>query len=79
MKRSGFEYRHCSRLSSSLPIVNIRRQFDGFPSLMQDDYQGMRDAMAHLIEKHGYQRIAYIRGEESNGPCQIGIAPMSMH
>ncbi|MBE2222867.1 MAG: substrate-binding domain-containing protein [Anaerolineae bacterium] len=61
---------HCSRFSADFPIVNLRRQFDGFSTVIQDDYQGMRDTMTHLVEDHGYRRIAYIRGEETNGPCQ---------
>lgn len=61
---------HCSRFLSSLPIVTIRRQFDGIPAVMQDNYQGMRVAMTHLVEEHGYQRIAFIRGEEGNAPCE---------
>lgn len=62
--------RYCSRFSSSLPIVHIRRQFEGFPDVIQDDHQGMMDVMTHLIEEHGHRRIVYIPGEETNGPCQ---------
>lgn len=62
--------RYCSRFSSSLPIVNIRRQFDGFSTVIQDDYQGMRDSITHLVAEHGHRKIAYIPGEEGNPPCE---------
>ena len=47
-----------------LPVVNIMRFLDGYPGVNVDNYQGMRDEMKHLIEAHGYRRIACIRGPE---------------
>lgn len=61
---------YCSRFSSSLPIVNIRRHFEGHSTVIQDDYQGMRDAVAHLVQAHGRKKIAYVRGAEANVPSQ---------
>jgi DNA-binding LacI/PurR family transcriptional regulator/GAF domain-containing protein len=45
-----------------LPIVNIGLELSSVPSLLVDNYQGMYDIVTHLIEAHGYQRIAYIGG-----------------
>jgi DNA-binding LacI/PurR family transcriptional regulator/anti-anti-sigma regulatory factor len=45
-----------------LPIVSVALSLEGFPSVIVDNYQGMRDAVLHLIEAHGYRRIAFIRG-----------------
>jgi signal transduction histidine kinase/DNA-binding LacI/PurR family transcriptional regulator len=45
-----------------LPIVSIETALAGIPSLLPDNYQSMREAIAHLIEVHGYRRIACIRG-----------------
>ena len=65
----------CSRVSpelemrfyqdfSPLPCVVIGRQAKGIPHLILDSYSGMRDAIIHLIEAHGFQRIAFVRGPE---------------
>jgi DNA-binding LacI/PurR family transcriptional regulator/anti-anti-sigma regulatory factor len=45
-----------------LPIVSVALSLEGFPSVVVDNYQGMRDAVLHLIQAHGYRRIAFIRG-----------------
>lgn len=49
-----------------LPIVSASRRLDGIPSVIMEDYKSMVNAMAHLIEKHGYRRIAFIRGPEGH-------------
>jgi len=46
------------------PVVNIMRSYEGYPGVMVDDYQGMRDQVRHLIEVHGYRRIAFVRGSQ---------------
>jgi signal transduction histidine kinase/DNA-binding LacI/PurR family transcriptional regulator/AraC-like DNA-binding protein len=43
---------------SSLPIVNIGWEVPGIPSLAFNHYQGMYDLVVHLVEQHGYQKIA---------------------
>ena len=53
----------CRRFSP-LPVVTVGRAFAGIPSVLVDNYQGMRDAVCHLIEYHGYRRIAFLRGPE---------------
>jgi signal transduction histidine kinase/AraC-like DNA-binding protein len=53
--------RFCARFRS-LPIVSIGLALDGIPGVLLDSYQGMRDAVAHLIETHGRRRLAFIRG-----------------
>ena len=45
-----------------LPMVNISLLLEGIPSVVLDNYQGMRDAVAHLITVHGLRRIAFICG-----------------
>ncbi|MCX7681903.1 MAG: substrate-binding domain-containing protein, partial [Anaerolineae bacterium] len=54
----------------SLPIVNIGLVLEGIPSLLIDNYQGMHDLVTHLIETHGYRRIAFIGGAEDNFEAQ---------
>jgi signal transduction histidine kinase/DNA-binding LacI/PurR family transcriptional regulator/CheY-like chemotaxis protein len=53
----------CRRFTQ-IPVVSVGRAFDGIPSILVDNYQGMRAAVAHLIEHHGYRRIAFLRGPE---------------
>ncbi|MFL7793018.1 MAG: substrate-binding domain-containing protein, partial [Anaerolineae bacterium] len=49
-----------------LPIVTIGRTLADFSSVLIDSYEGMREAVTHLIEVHGYRRLAFIRGPESH-------------
>jgi PAS domain S-box-containing protein len=62
-------YAFCERYRP-LPMVSIGLVMEGIPSLMVDNYGGMRDVVAHLIEKHGYRRIAYLSGPEANQEAQ---------
>jgi PAS domain S-box-containing protein len=49
-----------------LPVVSVEVPFADFPSVLVDDYGGMYSAVSHLIEAHGYRRIAFLRGFESH-------------
>lgn len=49
-----------------VPSVSIGVAIKGFPAVLVDNEQGLRDAIAHLVEVHGYRRIAFICGPESN-------------
>lgn len=57
--------RFCDRYHP-LPIVTIGAEIAGIPSILMDNDEGMRDLIVHLIEVHGYRRIAFIRGPEDN-------------
>ena len=49
-----------------LGIVSAGAPRAGIPSVLVDNYQGMRDEIAHLIDHHGSRRIAFIRGPEGD-------------
>jgi GAF domain-containing protein/DNA-binding LacI/PurR family transcriptional regulator/DNA-binding response OmpR family regulator len=49
-----------------LPLTSLEQALEGIPSVLVDFYQGMRDVITHLIEVHGYRRIAFIRGPEDS-------------
>jgi DNA-binding LacI/PurR family transcriptional regulator/signal transduction histidine kinase len=49
-----------------LPIVSIGMALEGIPSVVLDSYQGMRDAIVHLVEVHGRRRVAFIHGPEGH-------------
>jgi PAS domain S-box-containing protein len=38
---------------------------EDIPRVVLDDYQAMRGAIVHLVEAHGYRRIAFIRGPDA--------------
>jgi PAS domain S-box-containing protein len=42
------------------PIVGIERPSAGIPTIIKSEYESMGEVIAHLIEVHGYRRIAYI-------------------
>lgn len=46
----------------AIPRVSLEMAFPGVPSLLLDDYQGMKDVVSHIIEAHGCRRIAFLRG-----------------
>jgi len=50
----------------TLPLVTIGGSLEGSPSLFVDSYEGMHSAIVHLIEAHGYRRLAFISGPEGN-------------
>jgi len=54
------------RRFSPLPIVSVSLPMEGTPTVLIDSYYGMRDMIAHLIQFHGYRRLAFIRGPEGH-------------
>jgi len=57
--------RYCERFRP-LPMCSVGVALDGIPSVLVDNATGMRDAIGHLIEFHGYRKIAFIRGPGVN-------------
>jgi PAS domain S-box-containing protein len=55
----------CGRFRD-IPVVSVEVPLEGIPSVLADFYQGMRNVITHLIEVHGYRRIAFIRGPEES-------------
>jgi len=49
-----------------LPMVGIALAQEGIPSVLADNYGGMRSCIVHLTQVHGHRRIAFIRGPEGN-------------
>jgi PAS domain S-box-containing protein len=45
-----------------LPIVSLQLLIEGIPALLHGSYNGVYEAMCHLIEIHGYRRLAFIQG-----------------
>jgi signal transduction histidine kinase/DNA-binding LacI/PurR family transcriptional regulator len=55
-----------TKIYSSLPIVTQSVDIPGASMFIPDNTEGMRAAVRHLIEEHGYKRIAFIRGIEGH-------------
>jgi len=49
-----------------LPMVSLAQFMEGMPTVSLDSYFGMRALLAHLIEEHGFKRLAFIRGPEEH-------------
>jgi DNA-binding LacI/PurR family transcriptional regulator len=49
-----------------IPMVSLAQFMEGLPTVALDSYKGMRLLLTHLIEVHGYQRLAFIRGPEEH-------------
>ncbi|RPI87268.1 MAG: helix-turn-helix domain-containing protein [Chloroflexi bacterium] len=49
-----------------LPMVSLAQFMEGLPTVALDSYQGMRSLLKHLIEVHGFERLAFIRGPEEH-------------
>lgn len=53
-----------------IPLVSISIPIEGVASVLIDNTVGLRDALEHLVTEHGYERIAFIGGPESNVEAQ---------
>ena len=56
-----------------LPIVCIGC-VDGFPSLSVDNARGVHQMVDHLIEAHGYRKLAFLRGPEGDIEAEARLA-----
>jgi len=52
------------RVFAPTPVVSFAVPAEGVTTFMADNVNGMRSVIKHLIEEHGYQRIAFIRGPQ---------------
>ena len=59
---SAEEVRNFCRSFSSIPTTSFAVQADGVSSFVTDSEDGMRAIVRHLIEAHGCQKIAFVRG-----------------
>ncbi|MGC9395250.1 MAG: GAF domain-containing protein [Anaerolineae bacterium] len=49
-----------------LPMASIAIPLDGIPSVLMDNDHGMRGLMLHLMDVHGYRRIAFFHKQEGH-------------
>ncbi len=53
-----------------LPMVSLTLAMEGIPTIAVNSYDGMRTAIAHLIQVHGLRKIAFMRGPENHPYAQ---------
>lgn len=53
-----------------IPKVSLSFKLDEVPSILIDNYNGMKELLEHLIIHHEYRKIAYISGPEENFESQ---------
>jgi DNA-binding LacI/PurR family transcriptional regulator/signal transduction histidine kinase len=56
---------YCDRLRP-LPMSSIAAEVPGMTSVVIDGEPALREGIRHLIEDHGYRRIAFLSGPEGN-------------
>jgi signal transduction histidine kinase/DNA-binding LacI/PurR family transcriptional regulator len=60
---SADDIKNFCRVFAPTPIASFAVQAEGVTSFIADNEGGMRAVIRHLIETHGYKRIAFIRGK----------------
>src|SRR5262249_28790967 len=58
--QEGVEKLRCG--FAALPVVAVEQALADAPVVRMDNRRGMYEAVNHLIEVHGYRRIAFVRG-----------------
>ncbi len=54
------------QLSLIKPLVNIGYRINGFNNINIDNYNGMKQLILHLVEVHGYHKIAFVKGPDGH-------------
>ena len=47
-------------------MVSLAQFMEGMPTVSVDSYSGMRALLQHLVEEHGFRKLAFIRGPEEH-------------
>lgn len=65
------EVQHFVDTYRPLPRVSLGLSLKGIPSITVENYLGMREVISHLIEVHGFRRIAFLSGPEGHPESKI--------
>ena len=49
-----------------IPIVSVGKVIPSATSILVDNKEGMKEQIRHLINKHGYRKIAFVKGPKTN-------------
>jgi DNA-binding LacI/PurR family transcriptional regulator len=61
----------CRRFGT-LPVVSVEEPLGRAPMVLTENRRGMCNAVTHLIEVHGYRRIAFVRGPANHAGAASG-------
>jgi DNA-binding LacI/PurR family transcriptional regulator len=61
----------------ALPVVSLGAYLKHQSQVTINGYQGMRELIFHLVDVHGYRRIAFIRGPQSHPYAQTRVLSFS--
>lgn len=61
--------RYCERYQP-LPMCSVGIALPGMPCVLVDNQRGMRNLIVHLLQVHGYRRLAFIRGPSANSEAE---------
>ena len=58
-----------------IPTVLLSEKADGYTSICVDNEAGLREIIEHLINVHGYRKIAYLSGTKDNhdAECRLSV------
>ncbi len=51
---------------SGLPVISLGLAVEGIPGIILDNHAGMYSVVEHLIQRHGKNKIVFIKGPENN-------------
>ncbi len=63
---SADDIKNFCRVFAPTPVASFAVQAEGVSSFTADNTGGMRSVIRHLIEVHGYKRIAFVRGPQGH-------------
>jgi signal transduction histidine kinase/ABC-type sugar transport system substrate-binding protein/ActR/RegA family two-component response regulator len=76
----GHEWMESFRRSlGSLPMVSIEGELPDAPSVIMDNVRGTEALLDHLLDEHGYRRIAFVRGPTNNTGAQTRLRTVIEH
>jgi signal transduction histidine kinase/CheY-like chemotaxis protein len=67
------------RSMGSLRMVSIEGTLPDAPSVIMDNVSGTKALLDHLLDDHGYQRIAFVRGPTNNTGAQTRFRTVVEH
>jgi DNA-binding LacI/PurR family transcriptional regulator/signal transduction histidine kinase/ActR/RegA family two-component response regulator len=67
------ELARCREPHRPLPMSIIEERADGMTSILIDGEQALREGIRHLVENHGYRRIAFLGGPEVNPDAHVRV------
>ncbi|MEN2984977.1 MAG: diguanylate cyclase [Dictyoglomaceae bacterium] len=59
-----------NNFSKELPVVSIGLNLENIPSIIIDNTLGFKELLIHIIEKHKYKKIAFVKGPSNNEEAQ---------